>query len=188
MKTVETKLFSYAELSESAQERVRQQIAEFISSDSDNPTLDECLDSLRSIVSAMGLSLADWSVGPYSRSNHAGVNIPWDRETQLDGGARTLASFLLVLPDHGYTRPAHFAEMKFPGICGFTGVCFDNDIAESIWESLLAGESFNTAIDGAADRIAKICESDLDYRMSDGSILEYPDQDEEIYTEEGETF
>jgi hypothetical protein len=188
MKTIETKLYSYSELSESAQSRVIRSMAENVYSDSDNDTLCCYVDSLKAIVGGMDLSLSNWSIGPDNRNNYASVNVPWHREVQLEGGNRTVAAFLRMLIEYGYSRPRCFREMEFPGICGFTGMVYDEEVLESIWEALLRGESFNSAVDGASDTIARHCEEDLDWRASKDGILYYLDQSEEIYTEDGETF
>lgn len=187
MKTIEETLYSYSELSESAQNTVIENIAEDIQNDPDNFTLNECMDSLKAIVDAMGLRLTDWSVGPYNRNNFAYSSEPFDRY-DLDGGNKTIASFVRCLVSNGYSRPKHFSDMEFPGVCGFTGVCCDEDIAETILEALMEGESFRNAVDRAADRIREICEDDLEYRTSREGILEYLDQNEEIYTEDGQTY
>ena len=184
MKTIETKLFCFRELSPEAQNRVLEQKAEEIQSDPDNFTLSEAMDSLKKVIAACGERLADWQVGPYNRNNFARVR----HGAEWDGGPRACVKFLRVLLAHGYDRPRHFAEMKFPGHCGFTGVCFDDDVAEAMWGAFLEGASLSEAADRAADRIQDVCEQDLDYRTSRDGILEYLDQDEEIYLENGDEF
>ena len=188
MKTVFTKLYSFSELSDSAKMRVITREAEYVYSESECPGLSDSVDSLKAIVSAMGLSLSNWSIGPENRNNYATVNIPWQRETELEGGNRTIVSFLYCLMRNGYSRPRCFREMAFPGICGFTGMCYDESICESIWEALLMGESFSSAVNGAADTIAHHCEKELEWLSSHDCIFESLDQSEEIYTEDGDIF
>ena len=178
MKTITTKLFSFNELSDKAKAKVLDARREEIANEPDDFTLSEAMDSLKKIAAACGLRLEDWSVGPYNRSNFVCVDCD-------DEGNRALARFLRVLVKHGYERPKTFKAMKFPGVCGFTGVCFDDDVAEAIWESLLDGNTLGKAFDAAGDRIARISEDDLEYRQTDESILEYLDKSEEIYTEDG---
>lgn len=180
MKTIETKLYSFKELSSDAQNRVIERIAENISNDPYDFTLNECMDSLNAVVSACGLRLQNWSIGPYNRNNFARVDCD-------DEGNRAKARFLRVLIEHRYPRPARFTDMKFEGVCGFTGVCFDDDVCEAIWEALMDGETLGKAFDRAADRIMRLCEDDLEYRTSKEGILENLDNSEEIYTEEGDT-
>lgn len=184
MKTVKTELYSFKELSPEAQSHVLAQRAEEIQSDPDNFTLSEAMDSLKAIVAACGEKLSDWSVGPYVSHNYARVR----HDAEWDGGHQTQAHFLRVLLAHGYTRPARFADLQTPGICGFTGVCFDEDLVEAMWQCLLEGGSLSDAADRAADRIQSICEDDLDYRTSRAGILEYLEQEEEIYLETGDKF
>ena len=181
MKIIATKLFSFTELSDDAKKRVLKDKADDIHNDPYSFTLDECMESLKAIVKACDLRLRDWNVGPYNRNNFAKVECD-------DEGNRALARFLRVLLSHGYARPKKFTEMEFPGHCGFTGVCFDDDIAEAVWKSLLGGETLGKAFDCAADKIQSICEEDLDYRTSEDGILECLDEEEEIYEEDGSQF
>jgi len=181
MITIETKLFSYAELSENAKKRVLAEKAESISQDPEDFTLSESMDSVKAIAAALGVRLRDWSVGPYSRNNYIRVDDDM-------AGNKALARVLRVLMAHGYTRPKQFKAMQFPGVCGFTGICFDDDVAETIWKELLDGETIGRAFDAVASKIARMCEDDLEYRTSKEGILDYLDQAEEIYTEEGVIF
>ncbi len=187
MKTIETKLYCFKELSNEAKERVLKQIADDIQNEPDNFTLSECMDSLKAIAGAMGLRLTNWSIGPYNRGNFASVNSD-------ESGNVAIARFVRCLFDHGYARKPRFKDMltkgtgSFIGVCGFTGVCFDEDICEAILEALLDGETMTKAFDRAADRIATICEDDLEWRTSKAGIMEYLDQDEEIFTEDGDKF
>lgn len=191
MKTVETRLYSFAELSDEAQERVIQNHAESVYSDPDDFTLSECLDSLKAICEAMGTPLRDWSIGPHSRGNFAKVDdlrhpCRQCREADLDeGGIYTVAVFVSMLCRHGYARPKHFCEMEFPGICGFTGVCFDDDLAEFLFREIQSGESWRDAVNMCAEHIARIAERDLEWRASREAFLETEDG-EERFTEDGE--
>ncbi len=181
MKTIETKLFSYKELSSEAQKQVIEKERKRIQQDPEDFTLSECVESLKAIAESLNVKLTDWNIGPYNRNNHASVNSD-------EQGNKALARFARVLQHKGYTIPSRFKDMKFPGICAFTGVCFDEDVCETIWKALLDGETLSKAFDRAADKIMHICESDLEYRQTDAAILEYLDQSVEIYTEEGNEF
>lgn len=181
MKTVETKLYCYKELSQAAKDRVIDRIADRINNEPDDFTLSECMDSLKAIADACDLKLRDWSIGPYNRNNYCRVDCD-------DGGNKAIARFARVLMRYKYPRPGKFKEYKFDGVCGFTGVCFDEDICEEIWKGLLDGETLGKCFDHAAQRIQTICENDLEYRASKAGILENLDQSEEIYTEAGVEF
>ena len=181
MKTLETKLFSFKELSEESRARVLENQRESVWGDPDNFTLGECMDSLKAIAEACNVQLLDWSAGPDNRNNFVKTN------SNLEGN-KALASFANCLFENDYARTKHFKEIEFPGVCGFTGVCFDEDLAEEMLGALIEGESLNKAFNRAGDRIQQICEDDLQYRTSDEGILEYLDTEAEIYTEAGNEF
>ena len=187
MKTIETKLYSFKELSPEAQARVIEREAERIHADPEDFTLSESVASLKAIAKAMGLKLTDWNIGPYNRNNHASVNSD-------ESGRKAVAQFVRCLLAHGYKSQKTFRAMlergtgSFIGVCGFTGVCFDEEICEAILEALLDGETMSKAFDRAADVIQDTCEKDLEWRASREGILEYLDQSQEIYTEDGSEF
>ena len=108
-------------------------------------------------------------------------------DTLSDTGEKVEEWFWECLRPKGYT-PDQLKDGKFPGICGLSGVCFDDDVIEAVLDAIRSGETLSRGFDWAADRIMRICEDDLEYRISEAGILEYLDQDEERYTEEGEEF
>lgn len=186
MKTLSVTLFSYAELSAEVQEKVLDRLVKERENDHDlhEYTLRECMDSLTKITEDWGYPLIDWSVGPhdrcFARIRHSHNEMPM--------GHKALASFLRLLINKGYERPKHFKDMQFPGVCGFTGVCFDDDLCETIWTKLLGGSGIATAIDACADRIGKICEEDIEYQCKKETILEWLDETVEIYLEDGTVY
>lgn len=187
MKNIETKLYSFSELSPEAKARVISREADRIANDPDDFTLSESVDSLKAIAFAIGLRLTDWNIGPYNRNNFCRVNSD-------ESGHKAIAQFVKCLIAHGYQRKPTFKAMlergtgSFTGICGFTGVCFDEDICEAILEALLDGETMSKAFDRAADKIQDMCEKDLEYRQTEPAILETLDQSAENYTEDGAEF
>jgi hypothetical protein len=181
MKTIETKLYSFAELSEEAKQTVLRREAERVQLDYVG---DEMLDSLRAVAEACGFLLHDYSFGPYCQNWKAKIS----GDNQHMEGNRALAYFLRVLVNHGYARPKTFREMTFPGVCGFTGVCYDDEVCETIWRSLLDGKDMSQAFNSVAGKFCRLWEDEEDYRQSDAAILEYLDQNAEIYTKDGEEF
>lgn len=181
MKTIETQLFAFSELSEAAKTRaldnLRNQETELF-------CLEEMADSLEAICSACCVKLVDWSFGPCDRNHRVEIRHSMEDES----GPRALAWFLKVLIEHGYTRPKRFAEMEFPGVCGFTGVCYDDDAVETIWENLMDGATVKSAFDQVAYKFCQNAEAEEAHMQSDEYLLESMDQDEEIYTEDGDKF
>lgn len=181
MKTIETKLFSYKELSQEAKAKVLQKHSE-------NADLyfeqQEMLASMKAICEAANVRLYDWSFGSYCRNWKAKIQ---GNAEDLEGN-RAVAWFLRILINAGYDRPKKFKDMRFPGVCGFTGNCYDDDFAQEIYDRLIEGNTVAKAFDFMADRACGICEKELEYKQSKECILDYLNQDEEIYTEDGSEF
>lgn len=182
MKTITTKLYSFAELSPEAKETVTRNAMN--REPEDNGTSGEILESMKALAEACRLKITDYSFGSYCPGWKFQVSGYHDGDT----GPRALALVLRALLAHGYERPKRFADMKFPGTCGFTGVGFDDDMAETVWKSLLSGESIRKSFDGMAYRACQILEDEAIYMTSREYIAENMDIDEEIYTESGEVF
>ena len=187
MKTITTQLYSFKELSPEAQATV---IANKIKqAENDSYLLEftsqEMLVSLKAVCEACNLRLVNWSFGTYCRDYDIKVS-NYDVE-DLEGN-RALAWFLRVLIDNGYARPKHFKDMQFPGVCGFAGVCFDDDIVECVWKELLDGEPVYKAFDQVAKMFCDTLENEYAYLTSEEAIMDYLDENEEIYTEDGEEF
>lgn len=185
MTTIEVKLFSYNELTDDAKQRVIGDIRKSLENDPyiGDFTLKEAMDSLHAITKAWGCPLIGWSVGAYSRC-YARVKC----KARDEAGHRAIASFLRLLIKHGYDRPKRFKDMEFRGEGGFTGMCFDDDLCETIWSTLMGGSSIATAIDACSDRIGKLVEDDIEYQFSDEGILYMLDKSEEKYLESGEKY
>lgn len=179
MKTITVPLFSYSELSPDAQKRVVSRIAE-----NEEVDFSEMSESLKALCEACNLRLVDYQYGAYCRNHKVKVS----GNAEYLEGRKALAWFLQILIQHGYPRPARFAEMTFPGVCGFTGVCYDDDLAETLRKSLLDGADVGMAFDSLSYTLNRMAESELEYLQSEEWILETLDQSAEIYTEEGDEY
>jgi len=182
MHTIETKVFSYNELGSSAQDRVFQRWQEAQNEYCLEGTQDDMLASLKGICACLGYGLRDWTFGAYCQGWKARAT---GGETIDLSGPRAMAYVLRCLMCAGYDRPRHFKDMAFPGQCGFTGMCYDDDLAQSLWEDLLAGETIAKAIDGLACKLCRMCEDELEYLTSKDCFLETLEMDVEMYDEEG---
>lgn len=179
--TVTTTLYSFDELSEEAQDHVIERIANYADLDF---VYDGIQESLKKICEQMNFRIDDYAYGPSCRNHKLKISghlEDWE-------GKKALVRFTHTLEKHGYTRPKTFAGMKFPGVCGFTGWCYDDMICEKIWEHLMDGNSFRDSFDMVASDLCNYCEKELQYLQSKECILEGLDTSEEIYTENGEVF
>jgi len=187
MTTIETTLFSYTELSEDAKKLVIQN--KIKSAETDDMFLqyssDSMMDSLKSITESCSLKMVDWCFGSYSR-NYC-VKVRNDYYEDLEGN-RAIAWFLRVLIDNGYSRPKKFKDMKFNGVCGFTGMGYDEDILETIYGELLNGKTVAKAFDSVGKKLSDMLYDEYVYLTSEEGIMDHLDEKEEIYTEDGEEY
>lgn len=161
MKTIQ--LYSFNELNEQAKERALETLVEAQAND---PYLLECdyqeiHDSMKAITAACGVKTLDYEFGPYCQSYKWKIAGTWIDE-YLEGH-KAIAHFLKTLIENGYTRPGKFSKMKFPGVCGFTGTWSDEMICESIYESLMDGETLKTAFDNAAGKICEVLRAQYEW-------------------------
>ena len=177
MKTKTVNVYSYLELSKEAKLRVLHDLRVQAETDLDFYS-DEILKSMLAIAAECGLTVKDYSFGVYDQNWKFVV----DGDNADLSGDSASAWFGNILGDKGYK--AYGTEFK--GSCGFTGVCWDDDLAESVWKSLLSGKSVKRAFDCMAYAACKLLENALNYRQSEECILGMLDMDEEIYLENGE--
>lgn len=187
MKTIEVELYSYKELSDEAKKRVLEEFREN-NSDTVEYHIEECAESIKRIVKACELNLSGYSVGPYNQNKNVRVRDSDYGKTESLSGRRALSWLLKVLIKHGYQRPKTFSEMKFPGVCGFTGVIYDDAMCEAVWDSLMQGNNISKAFDAMGDKAESVLEEELEYLNSEECFLEQLDQDEEIYLENGMSY
>lgn len=184
MKTIEIKLFSYSELSDEGRAAVLDAKRKWIQDDPETPWLDEAVKSVRIITRALELPIANYELGPF-HFNHIYLD---DTSNARLIGNNAMDHFLSVIESYGYPKFSSYTEVKFEGICGFTGVYWDDLILKTIWKSLCEKKDFHRSFGDVAQAIKKSLEKDYYYRISDEGILETLDQSEEVYLENGKEF
>ncbi len=99
--------------------------------------------------------------------------------------ARAVKVFISALTEKGYEFPAKFSEMKFIGICGFTGICTDDDCAEAMHKALDAGQVLSAAVSATLAALVSNEEREIEYAESLDGLKETEYFGECIYTEKG---
>lgn len=144
MRTIskEIQLYTYAELSDDAKDRVQQ----WLNSDGHHWG-DEYFDSLRAFSAQFGAKVTDWSYGP------------WDvAEISTDA---TTANF------RGFTLRQARTLPEYP-----TGYCMDYTLRETfIKEFERTGDAF-AAFNDAMDAGIKEARADWEYQYDDGAMAE----------------
>ena len=180
-------VYAYNELSREAQAYARKR---YLSVPDCEQTLSECMASLKALCRVAGVSLKDWSVGPYSRGSYVKVAFDYAEEADICGPrlfawvenrifGRLRQPWVLKAKGRKYTRPGHVPA------CPLTGVCFDEDLLDVFRDRSLSW-CLKDRFDHLADVIGRICEAVLEYQAGEGleerAELEF---DGVEFTEEG---
>lgn len=178
-RTTERTEYQYDELGESAKDHARDSWRRGY--DGNDWTGSEILDSIRAVVGTFG-TLDDYRFGAYDRGANVRVSVcdDWGTGEYDDDGNEictpfSLAHFARLMSAKGYA----IREDGRPdtcGICGFTGICYDDDIIDAIADAL---ESLDSDDDPAREighaicnRACRIMEDEYEYETSDAAIDE----------------
>ena len=180
-------VYAYHELSPEAQAYARER---YLSAPDCEQTLSECMASLKALCRVAGVSLKDWSVGPYSRGSYVKVAFDYAEEADICGPrlfawvenrifGRLRQPWVLKAKGRKYTRPGHVP------VCPLTGVCFDEDLLDVFRDRSMywcLGARFGRLAEVV---VGRICE-ELEYQAGEGleerAELEF---DGVEFTEEG---
>lgn len=177
---VQFNVYSVQELREKFPAAFKRAHERFAQSDDGQYTADEVFASLKATVAAFGARLTDWSIGAYSRSYVKVSGI--DDVLDLSHG-RAWAKFEQAVAPHRipWSGPRRREVAKYgahyrPGMimpCPFTGVCYDEDMLESIRKDLRGGCTLRDALRNLADTAQRILERDAEYRASEEYFIEH---------------
>lgn len=188
MKTVN--IYEYDELSDEAKEKAIQQKIEQIASD---PTSMDSIyydirKCLHAIVEHFEFKVADYEYGVGCQ--HADVKLEFLDENQENlSGDKALTWFCDLLEAKGYFIPEFRKDLEFPGVCGFTGMCYDETFLEAIWKKLNEGYGLHMAFRrGLAEAAQKISEEEHEHETSEEYVrsrYEEGIEDGDMFYEDG---
>lgn len=206
MKTLEIKLYSARELKEQfpeGYERALKKWRDLQAADPSPPWQDETIDSCKGCIEAVGLKLKEWSIGAYSRSTQCRVEFGWEYGDEIGEltGKRAwawLENHLLGplriswVSDRNENRKHNAAYRNSgdcrpysPGLvppCPFTGYCADEDMIDSLKDSIKSGMTLKRAFEALADTARECLERDAEDQQREELFLA---DDEEQFTEDG---
>lgn len=183
-----------------------EQFKKDISNDPYLPWQEEIMGSMKATFKYAGVTLHDWSIGAYSPS-YVKFSIPtyWselaeedllvdDYESELAYNwlkeAFDLQSFERVKYKNHLGKTAYRHDFKkLDGTdwsCEFTGVCFDHDYLESLFECIHDGMNLKDAFSNLADEASKLFEDEYESRLTEEYFLEEASNNDYEYTEEGD--
>lgn len=169
--------YSFDELSENAKKKAIQTETHDRYGDSEymEGTAGELLDTAKAIAEAFDLKLEDWSLGAHNRHNFFKVDCDLDKHDSR-------VWFGKVMQEIGYG----FIP-KFDGSCLLTGVGFDDDLLEAMYESLRSGDAnLRQAFDAAAAKAGKILSEEQDHYASEEVVIESLEGRGDMFQSSGE--
>ena len=186
MRTIETKVYQYEELSEQAKENARNSLRDRLSENRIDAVAYDYRDTLKKIEEIFGIKVRDWSVNGYSPTyfRFYFVNLDEDIENEPKFLLRYLNRFVIPCID---TRVTYYAKnyyenhkkrksriLSYPkyDFC-ITGAWTDiavDDALNNIKESIMQGKSAREFVSDMLDNFFKQWNRDCEYACSDESI------------------
>lgn len=144
------------------------------------PWSDEIIASLKAVFKASGIHLFDWSISTY---DHSYVKFEMESDVQELTGQRALAwienNLLADLRERRtfinrvkkYETWHDFTKYGEIPSCPFTGVCFDEDMIESLLNSIKSGDTLGEAYHSLADTAGELFEGEMEQAQSEEEFL-----------------
>lgn len=204
----EIKVYTIQELKENfpdAYDKAFEEYKNDVAQDPYLPWSEEIIGSMKATFKHAGVTLLDWSIGTYSPS-YVKFSIPtyWselaeedilvdDYEGELAYGwlkeAFDLKDFKRV--EFQYDGKTHYRH-DFKNLdgsdwsCEFTGICFDHDFLESLFECIHDRMNLRDAFSNLADVAAKLFENEYEAQLEEEYFVDFAMGNDYEYTEDGD--
>jgi len=163
MRTATLEIFTYDELDKAAQAKARDW---FRSIDTDNPWVEENIDSLKAFLDHVGATLDSYAYGgSWCRGNHVKISIH-DTDIAALSGVR-LWKYLQNNDLTTYNGTPY-------NQCPMTGYCMDATCGDELDAFMVKPDSreFEELIQDCANAWLKACVADIDYQNTDEAVTE----------------
>ena len=204
MRTIETKVYQYEELSEQAKENARNSLRDRLSGNRIEIESDDYWNTLKKIEEIFGIKVRDWSVNGYSPTyfRFYFVNLDEDIENEPKFLLRYLNRFVIPCID---TRVTYYAKnhyenhkkrksriLSYPkyDFC-ITGAWTDiavDDALNNIKESIMQGKSAREFVRNMLNNFFERWNKDYEYAYSDESIEDEIVNNEYEFLENGKPY
>ncbi len=198
MKTVQTTIYTAQELKELFPPSFSRALEKYRNSLCDIPWQDETIDSLKACIVQAGLTLRDYDLGAYHRSNGIRVEFGQDEAGELTGkrAITWLENNLFGqfrIPFKGTKRDSvrKYGKDYRPGRiapCPLTGYCADEDYFDSLRKSVASGDTLKEAFEDLASVCAKLLESECEAQRTEEYFLDTAEANEWQFEEKGDRF
>lgn len=192
MRTIQTTLYQFDELSPEAKEKARTWYRD--GSASENYAGEDMLKSMEAIFKRSGITLNYWSIGPYSYSyvrfdmGDAGEltgrrATAWLENNLFSGLRMTPQEFAAKRKDYmGYGASYRVGKIK---PCPLTGMCYDEDLLEDLQHSIKSGMTLKDAYHALPEKVRQMNEAEIEYSNEDAQVDESITINEYEFTADG---
>lgn len=204
MRTIETKVYQYDELSSEAKENAINSLRDILSENRIDAEAYDYRNTLEKIEEIFGIKVRDWSVNGYSPTYFGFnfVNLDEDMENEPKFLLRYLNRYVLPCIDcrKTYYAKNHYKSHKkrksriisYPkyDFCitgAWTNIAVDNAL-NNIKESIMQGKSAREFVSDMLDNFFKQWNKDCEYACSDESIEEDIVSNEYEFLENGKPY
>ena len=201
MRTIETKVYRYDELSSEAKENARNSLRDRLAENRIDADADDYRNTLAEIERIFRIKVRDWSVNGYSPTyfRFYFVNLDEDIENEPKFLLRYLNNFVLPYIDCRktyYTKNYHkkrksrilsYPKYDFCITGAWTDIAVD-DALNNIKESIMQGKSARDFVSDMLDSFFNQWNEDYEYACSDESIEEEILSNEYEFLENGKPY
>jgi hypothetical protein len=173
MKTIETKVYEFAELNDSAKDKAR----DWYRQGNDYNPAEDALASIKQLAEHFGGTMKDWQIDWHNNSHsYAKFAMP---ELELKEIASHLAALGTFNPD----------TLKGRGDCKLTGYCADEDAIDGFRKAFHGGErDLEKLMQSAFETWLKAAQADCEHQNSDAAVDESIIANGYTFTETGKRF
>lgn len=173
MRTIETKVFEFGELSDAAKEKARDWYREGL----EYGWADDAMASIKALADHFNGKMKDWAIDWFDNSpSSARFAMPEMEPDEIESKLAQLGTFDPV-------------TLRGHGECKLTGYCADENAIDGFRKAWNAGErDLEKLMDAAFDSWLKDAQADCAYQMSNEAVDESIQCNGYTFTEEGERF
>jgi hypothetical protein len=169
MRTIQTAILKFEELSDEAKQKAKYDYA----ADCGYSWGDEAFESLKALAAHFDGKLKDWSIDYFGGPSHCSFDMPEMSPKDIRAKLKELGTY-------------NKQTGRGNGDCKLTGVCFDEDCIDGFRLAFRAGERDLTELmDAAFDSWLKTVQADCEYQYSDEAFQEHCEANGYEFEEDG---
>lgn len=156
--------------------------------------IPEIVESLKALFEHSGVYLYDYSISEEGHRSYVKFNMDDSVfELSRNRAIAWIENNLLNPLRIPFTGEKRWSLSKYGSYyragmippCPLTGVCYDEDLIESLLKDIKSGESLGDSYRNLADKASQMIESEIQDQMSESYFVEHADANEYHFTKDG---